>query len=302
VKNVGEIKGMGKAELFSEVFSKYDHVEVDIDRKEENESIKRFQETGDMSILEEVYIRRIPTLKIWALRFYYPGLEISIDDFVEELSIVFVKAANKYNIKKGSFNTCLYTYLNNRIKNMKNATHAKKRRPEDYSGPISGILLSLDYTYSNEKGGNETTLIDILKNKEELTENHVSDKGSFQETVDMLSDGDDVLKSVFIKLGEGNTLSSIIRELKTFSGEIKVTKKELMELEDNDYTSLKEVIVKKSKIEDSDFVVLDWELVGNNLINYSIEFKDTEETKKIQRTIKDLRKNKDEYIKKIKEN
>ena len=299
--NVGEKKRMVKRELFSEVFNKYDHTKIDIDRKEENESIRRYQETGDMSILEEVYIRRIPTLKIWALRFYYPGLEISIDDFMEELSIVFIKAANRFNVKKGSFNTCLYTYLNNRIKNMKNATHAKKRRPEDYDGPISGILLSLDYSYSNDKGGNDTTLIDILNSKEELTEDHLSDSDSFRETVDMLSDGDGILKSVFIKLGEGSTLSSIIRDMKTIKGDIRLTEWELKELENNNYKSLKEVIVKKSNIEDQDFVILNWELLEKDTINYSIEFKDTEETKIVQRTIKDLRKNKEEYLKKIKE-
>ena len=291
---------MGKEELFSEVFRKYDHTNIDIDRKEENESIMLFQETGDMSLLESIYIARIPTLKNWALKYYYPGLELSIDDFMEELSIVFIKAANKYNIEKGSFNTCLYTYLNNRIKNMKNSTHAKKRRPENYDGPVSGILLSLDYSYSNDKGGNATTLIDILKSHESGDASGFANNTNFYETVDLLSDGNDMLKSVFIKLGEGNTLSSIIREIKTVKGNLKVTKRELKILQDDNYTSLKDVIVKKTDIEDLNFTVLDWELIGKNKISYAIELKDTEEAKLIQRTIKDLRKNKEEYIKKIK--
>jgi len=291
---------MGKEVLFSEVFRKYDHTNIDIDRKEENESIMLFQETGDMSLLESIYIARIPTLKNWALKYYYPGLELSIDDFMEELSIVFIKAANKYNIEKGSFNTCLYTYLNNRIKNMKNSTHAKKRRPENYDGPVSGILLSLDYSYSNDKGGNATTLIDILKSHESGDASGFANNTNFYETVDLLSDGNDMLKSVFIKLGEGNTLSSIIREIKTVKGNLKVTKRELKILQDDNYTSLKDVIVKKTDIEDLNFTVLDWELIGKNKISYAIELKDTEEAKLIQRTIKDLRKNKEEYIKKIK--
>jgi hypothetical protein len=291
---------MGKEDLFSEIFSKYDY-NVNIDRKEENESVKRFQETGDMSILEDVYIKRIPTLKNWALKFYYPGLELSIDDFMEELSIVFVKAANKYNIEKGSFNTCLYTYLNNRIKNMKNSTHAKKRRPENYDGPISGILLSLDHTYSNDKGGSETTLRDVLTKQESNDDAEVVQKTNFHETVDLLSNGNDILQSVFIKLGEGSTLSSILRDFKTFRGDIRVTSKELKSLESDNYTSLKDIIVKKSDMDDKDFVVVDYRLVGKNKIAYAIEFKDTEEAKLIQKTIKDLRKNKEEYIRKIKQ-
>ena len=110
---------MGKRDLFSEIFSKYDDKEICIDREEENAAVEAFQKSGDMSILEDVYIKRIPTLKVWAVKNYYPGLELTIDDFMEELSIVFVKAANKYNPEKGSFNTCLYTFLTNRIKNIK---------------------------------------------------------------------------------------------------------------------------------------------------------------------------------------
>lgn len=292
---------MGKEDLFSEVFNRYDKSKIDIDRKEENESIQRYQDTGDMSILEEVYIRRIPTLKNWSLKYYYPGLELSIDDFMEELSIVFVKAANKYNIEKGSFNTCLYTYLNNRIKNMKNSTHAKKRRPENYDGPISGILLSLDHSYSNDKGGGETTLRDVLTKQESGDDTEVVRATNFQETVRLLSNGNDILKSVFIKLGQGSTLSSIIRDLKTRKGEMKVTSKELKSLESDNYDGLKDVIVKKLKISDQEFVVVDYRLVGANRISYSIEFKDTEEAKLIQKTIKDLRKNKEEYIRKIKQ-
>ena len=226
---------------------------------------------------------------------------MSIDDFLEELSIVFVKAANKYNIEKGSFNTCLYTYLNNRIKNMKNSTHAKKRRPENYDGPISGILLSLDHSYSNDKGGGETTLRDVLTKQESGDDTEVVRATNFQETVRLLSNGNDILKSVFIKLGQGSTLSSIIRDLKTRKGEMKVTSKELKSLESDNYDGLKDVIVKKLKISDQEFVVVDYRLVGANRISYSIEFKDTEEAKLIQKTIKDLRKNKEEYIRKIKQ-
>jgi len=82
---------------------------------------------------------------------------------------------------------------------------------------------------------------------------------------------------------------------------MKVTSKELKSLESDNYDGLKDVIVKKLKISDQEFVVVDYRLVGANRISYSIEFKDTEEAKLIQKTIKDLRKNKEEYIRKIKQ-
>lgn len=297
--NAGEKKGMGKEYLFSEIFNRYDTGWEVIDRTEENKLIKRFQETGDMAILEDVYIKRIPTLKNWALKFYYPGLELSIDDFMEELSIVFVKAANKYNIAKGSFNTCLYTYLNNRIKNMKNSTHAKKRRPDKYDGPVSGILLSLNHVYSNNKSDGEATLQDILSKTE--SNNEGEKLSNFKETVKFLSDGNDILHSVFVKLGEGSTLSSIIKEFKTLKGNVDVSSKEIQDLESNNYMSLKDVITEKEGLDSQEFVIVNYSLVGKDKISYSIEFKETEEVKMIKRKIKDLRKNKEEYIKKIKQ-
>jgi hypothetical protein len=292
--NVGVNIRMGKEKLFSEIFNKYDQEPIVIDRDAENKAIMEFQKTDDMRILEDVYIKRIPTLKVWALRFYYPGLELSIDDFMEELSIVFIKCANKYNIEKGSFNTSLYTYLNNRIKNMKNSTHAKKRRPVDYDGPVSGILLSLDHAYSSDGNSGETTLADILLKEEG---NNTTNMTDFQETVHLLSNGNEVLRSVFVKLGEGSTLSSIIRDIKTFKGDIKVSSKELRALEENDYTSLKDIIVKKEKIQ-KEFTVVDYD-IDKKTITYSIEYKETEESTLVQKTIKDLRKNKDEYMRKI---
>jgi len=291
---------MGKEDLFSEIFNKYDKDSVNVDRKEENESVHRFQQTGDLTILDEVYKKRIPTLKNWALKYYYPGLELSIDDFMEELSIVFVKAANKYNITKGSFNTCLYTYLNNRIKNMKNSTHAKKRRPENYDGPISGVLLSLDHTYSNDKSGSRTTLKDILSKTEGGDEEDVIGSTSFRETVNLLSDGDDFLRSVFVKLGEGSTLSSIIRDFKTVSGNVKVSTRQKNGIDGNDCPKLKKIIAKNEDCDGQEFVVVNYDF-SNNTMSYSIEFKETEKAKLIQKTIKNLRKNKEEYIRKIRQ-
>jgi len=285
---------MSKRNLFSDVFGKHLSNIKNVDRKEENRLVDEFQKSGDVEILEDVYIRRIPTLANWALRFYYPGLEISIDDFMEELSIVFIKAANKYKIEKGSFNTCLYTYLTNRIKNMKNSTHAKKRRPENYDGPISGILLSLDHSYSNG-GDGEKTLKDFLDAKEGRYHKRALSETHFKDTVNVLSSGNDILKEVFVRLGEGSTLSSILKGYKTVKGSINLTKDEINGL---DNSSLKDILIVQKKIEGSNFVITNFNLVDLKA-SYTLEFDDTEETKLIKKSIKKIRTNKDEYISKI---
>lgn len=291
---------MRQDKVFSEIFNKYDGEAVVIDRAEEDLAVEEYQRTQDMSILEEVYIKRIPTLKIWATRFYYPGLELTIDDFMEELSIVFIKAAQRYKREKGAFNTCLYTYLNNRIKNMKNSTHAKKRRPENYDGPISGILLSLDHTYSNDKGGQEASLIDMIS--EGSTENKFEEatcSTNFKETVGILSGGNPVLIDAFTKLGEGSTLSSILREAKTRTGECKLQDQDVTSYEADGEEYLKSVIVENESI-NTDFTLLDYDIRDRNLF-YSIELKDSEEASLIKKKIKSLRKNKEVFVKKIKE-
>jgi|SaaInlV_100m_DNA_2_1039680.scaffolds.fasta_scaffold22424_2 hypothetical protein len=304
-KNVGSVAlltdvgdNMTKRELFSDAFMKHIKNVQKIDRKEENKLVTKYQNTDDMSILEDIYIKRIPTLANWALQHYYPGLELSINDFMEELSIVFMKAANKYNIQKGSFNTCLFTYLTNRIKNMKNSTHAKKRRPEYYDGPISGVLLSLDHVYSSDKNGCEKTLGDFLLDKDGGAHSRSVSATNFNETVNALSDGDEVMRTVFSKLGEGLTLSAIIRDFKTLRGDIKITSKESEDLKSNDYTNLKEIISKKVKLTNDNFSVTNYKLL-DNCLHYTVEYKDTANSKMIQKKIKNIRKNKEQYLSRI---
>ena len=283
---------MSKKNLLSDVFQKHLKNIKNVNRKEENALINEYQQTGDLSILEKVYEKRIPTLANWSLRYYYPGLELSIDDFMEELSIVFMKAANKYNIEKGSFNTCLYTYLTNRIKNMKNSTHAKKRRPENYDGPISGVLLSLDHPYSSDSES-EKTLKDFLEAKEGSDHTRYFKETNFHDTINLLSNGDTLLKDVFVRLGEGSTLSSIIKDYKTEKGHIKVCVNNIS------VDDLKEILIDKSKVLNEKFVIVDYKILSDR-VSYTLEYDDTEETKMIKRSIKKLRNNKADYISKIK--
>jgi len=288
---------MSKEKLFSEIFSRYNEV-IHINREEENADIEKFQKTGDYSILDKIYKNRIPTLKSWASKNYYPGLELTIDDFMEELSIVFVKAASKYKRDKGSFNTCLYTYLTNRIKNMKNSTHAKKRRPKDYEGPLSGIVLSLDHEYENDKSGNETTLKDILASKSSVDVDSTYKEMNFNETLGILSNGNPILKSIFVKIGEGNSLSSIIQASKIKTGSFFISENEMNTIAKHGETAVKELIQEIEDIED-EFLVSDFNVQEDSLIEYTIEFEKTEESEMIKDAIKRLRKEKDSIIREI---
>jgi hypothetical protein len=300
-KNVGKTTAgeyMGKESLFSEIFNRHNEI-VHIDREEENAAVERFQQTGDKDILDQVYKDRIPTLMNWSLRYYYPGLELSIDDFMEELSIVFVKAASKYDRSKGSFNTVLYTYLTNRIKNMKNSTHAKKRRPENYDGPLNGILLSLDHVYSHDKGGNETTLQDVLVQTESGEEDSSAKAIHFKETIKFLSNDNPILNDIFIKIGEGNTLSSIIKESKVKRGSVFLSETEIDSVESEGECAVKEILCDVEQLE-GDFSIIDFDMIDEERLDYAVEYKRTKESDLINKTIKDLRKNKEYYIDKIK--
>ena len=70
-----------------------------IDRVQENRDIIQFQKTGDVAFFNKVYDNRIPTLKVWARKYYY--LVDSADDMYGELSFYFAKAAMKYDKNRG---------------------------------------------------------------------------------------------------------------------------------------------------------------------------------------------------------
>lgn len=288
---------MNQNNNFSEIFDIYDKTDYTIDREQENKDVERFQQTGDLNLLEQIYIKRIPTLKNWARLHYHPGLEPTIDDFMEELSIVFIKAASKYVRKKGSFNTCLYTFLTNRIKNMKNSTHAKKRRSDGYDGPISGMILSLDYTYSHDKKyGMTSNPVDNLNSNGslmDLVSCHNIDGNSmdFIDSINILSENNAVLRDAFKKIGEGCTVSAVIRELNIKNGEIEFFQEETRE----------NIINKiKNNIKTDKFKLLKYEILENKLF-YEIELKESKETQLLKRAIKYLRRNKKNYIKKIRD-
>lgn len=270
-------------------------IEIIIDRKVENEDVATYQRTKDEEVLTRIFKNRIPTLKYWAVQHYFPGLALSIEDFYGELVIVFVKALEHYKYGRGSFNTCLYTFLLNRIKNIKAGKYAKKRLPEFYEGTLSGIMLSLDYAV--EEGGKSITLQDKLESEESVDFQHNQNEVHFNESVNILSEGNVKLKEIFFKLGRGSSVSSLLKECKTKHGEIELDNELCNEYEK---TKCKSIIVNKikEKYQTDKFKLLDYR-VECNILSYQIEMKKTQESELLTKTIKNLKDNKERYMKMI---
>lgn len=264
-----------------------------IDRNQEDGEIERFQKTGDLRILEKVYEKRIPTLWTWIRMHYIPGVTCcSKQDLFSEFTIVFLNAAQKYKRSRGAFNTCLYTFLLNRIKNIKNSRYAKKRTPEFYKGPISDMLRSLDYTYDN-KEGSEVTLKDLIPDSSVLS---LASKINLEEALDILSQNNKTVKSFLRDLSEGNTLCNLLKKYKTRTGHIKISpvKKSLLVGRKN---KVKKFIKDHGRLK-GDFRLKHYCLQKNRLY-YTVEMKKTKETKDILRAIRQIRCKKSEYLQKI---
>ena len=275
-----------------------DDKEIIIDRDEEDAAVTKFQKTGDLKLLGEVYKNRIPTLKSWASKNYYPGLTSSVEDLFEDLSVVFVKAAQKYNRKRGAFNTCLFTFLLNRIKNLHNSKYAKKRISEDYDGPLNSMILSLDFSYNDSDGG-ELTLKDIIPSKSDAEESL-----DFRDAISFLSKNDPLLIEFFKKICAGNSLAYLLKEYKIRNGYVDLTnnKSDLKKLRERKSKKIVSEIIKSQNILDGDFKLLEYELVkdSGHKLKYKVEMRKTKETDFIIKFIRDLKKHKEYYMSKIK--
>jgi hypothetical protein len=195
-----------------------------IDRKQENKDVAEFQKNDDLVILEKIYKDRIPTLRHWVSQHYYPGLVASEEDLLSELSLVFVKAAKSYDIEKGDFNTCLYTFLLNRLKNIKSEQHAKKRSSEEYKDSKSGMVLSLDYSYENNDNG---CLFGFFSNTSKLTDHVMADSNmNVSEILSVLSDNDKTMHEFLIEIGKGHTITDLSKNFKIRKGKIQIKKNE----------------------------------------------------------------------------
>lgn len=269
-----------------------EHKSIVIDRNQEDKDVVEFQKTGDMRLLEKLYNNRIPTLKVWATKHYYPGLAISQDDLFEELSVVFVKAAQKFDKSRGNFNTCLFNFLLNRIKNMKNGMHAKKRVSETYDGPRSGMVLSLDYTY-NDKDGSDITLKDVIPDPE-----YDAKKMPIDDTVEVLSGGNSVLRDFLHKVSNGESVSNLLKEAKQKEGTFKLNQVSISKIKTASKKAIKEFL-KDNNIFDQEFEVVEYQLNGTEL-SFKVQLRKTKEYDIISKAIRNFKKNKHQYIAKIK--
>lgn len=269
---------------------------VVIDRDKEDADVEHFQKTGDLQVLEDVYKQRIPTLRFWANKHYYPGLTFSVEDLFEDLSVVFVKAAEKYIRSRGAFNTCLYTFLDNRLKNIKNSRHAKKRLPDEYVGPAIGMILSLDYSY-NATDGSEVTLKDVIPSSDSQDNDYILNDTYFDETLNVLSKDNEQFKEFLKKIGEGNSLVALMKEYKTRQGTLKITQEQASRFGNRKCTKLVSDLIKEHV--NDDFKLLGYEIEGTNRLKYEVELNKTKETDKFMKSLREIRKNKDFYKRKL---
>lgn len=271
--------------------------EIIIDRDQEDADVTEFQKTGDMDLLERIYKDRIPTLQSWANKHFYPGLTSSVEDLFEDLSVVFVKAAQKYNKSRGAFNTCLFTFLDNRLKNIKNSKYAKKRISDEYTGPLNGMVLSLDFPY-NDGDGSDLTLKDVIPGKVDLEEST-----DFRDSLTFLAKGNPVVREFFKKISDGNSLASLLKEYKIRSGSIDLSdkKQELNKLKSRKNKKLVTEIIKSYGVINGEFKLVEYELYGkdNTRLQFKVEMKKTKETDIIVKAIRDLKKHKGFYVSKI---
>ena len=261
--------------------------EIVIDRNQEDADVLEYQKTGDMDLLTKIYRNRIPTLKAWSQKHFYPGLCSSIDDLFSELSIVLVKAVESYKTKYGvAFNTCLFRFLLNRVKNIKSSVHAKKRKSDEYTGPASGMVLSLNYAYGDSDS--ELQLQDVISSgRPEDIPSHGLD--------DLLTNwaGNNCLVKDFLyKVSNGDSVTALIRDAKRKEGELPITpvQHQLLEKRRNKYM-VKKMLVDNQRY-DQKFQVLDYEL-GDDSVKYCVELRHTPESDLLTKTVKHLRENKD---------
>jgi len=269
--------------------------EVIVDRDEEDYMVEEFQKNGDITLLEKVYHKRIPTLKKWTHDHYFPGLALSFDDFFEELTLVFVLSAHKYDKKRGRFNTFLYYCLDSRIKNIKNSRHAKKRISAEYDGPLSSMVWSLDYPYHNQSGS-EITLKDVIAADEDNVASLL-----LEETLDVLAHENIFVKDFLKKVSHGSSIASLIEEAKTKRGELKVSKAQVKKLGDKRRgKSIVSEIIKNNVRPKEKFKLVTYDVVGPTKVKYCIQMKRTDESTLIVKTIRNLRRNRNRYMSKIK--
>ena len=273
---------------------------VDIDRKQENKDVTEYQKTRDEKLFEKIYKIRIPTLQIWARKYRY--LMDSQEDLFSEFSICFTKAVLTYKKGKGSFNTWLFSLLMNYVRNLQTSRMAKKRLPEGMNPNLmSKFMYSLDYAYGHDEDS-ETTLKDVLASKYK-SESSALDGIIYDETISKMSNNNSVVKGFLHKLSLGNTVSSLLKEYRTKTGNIRIDKNAFKHIKSSkEKEILVSDIIRDNYDINSEFMVIDYDISNKddyNNLSYTIEMKKTNETDTVIKALRRMKRDKDMIISKI---
>lgn len=314
-------KNKDKVKSFDDEFVDYDIIDdwmkeenvpestfVPIDRDKEDKGVLEFQKTGNVEVMEELYLNRVQTLEIWASRYHY--LSESSEDMFSELVAVFLKAVNGYkkrrknNIKgkvvwtSTPFNTYLWYSIANYIRNLKSSKRAKKRRSVGYDGPLSSMVLSLDFQYKDREGSS-TSLKDIVSEDLTLASHHDTEPLCLEETLKMMSGADPVVHNFLTKLCSGYSMASAVKSCKTINGRVRLDKKQIKKFRvSRRYNRMvSDLISNRHKIKDT-FKLVNYH-VDKSYLYYSIEMKKTDEADIVMKAVRALKKNRESYLKRI---
>ncbi len=112
-----------------------------IDRKLENEQVLEYQKTKSPELLSKIIQNRLPTLEYFANLKYHDGIRIYVgdkSDLASALKVPLINAINQFKPHLRDFNTLVYTYIENYMRNINGAVFAKRRKNEG--------IFSLDQT------------------------------------------------------------------------------------------------------------------------------------------------------------
>jgi len=115
--------------------------EPQLDRKLENQQVLEYQKTKSEELLNTIIQNRLPTLEYFANLKYHDGIRIYVgdkSDLASALKVPLINAINQFKPDLRDFNTLVYTYIENYIRNINSACFAKRRKNEG--------IFSLDQT------------------------------------------------------------------------------------------------------------------------------------------------------------
>lgn len=292
----GEIIGM--SEYMNRRYSSRVYLpHLDIDQKQENKDVDKYQKTKDPILLNKIYMARLPSLQYWARTYNYLTDKDS-DDMFGECVICFQKALTTYNVKRSSFNNCLYIYLLNCVRNLHTSRRAKKRLPRGMDpNNMSNFMLSLDYNYDG-KDGSEKTLGDSLSNQ--LADyRSVIDDMRLKDTIKILSNNNPVVMHFMKRLSDGNTVASLIKEYKTKQGTMILDRSQIASLNGRHRNKKAVLEILKNYLDHKAFSLINYHISDINELFYTIEVKKSKETDAILKVIRKMKRDRPHTMSRI---